>query len=199
MIQIPYSETLTLPAEPLGRMNCFLWNSAQPLPAAELRVVYNQAALKVRLCCNVGAPLVHALEDNGPVWEDNCMEFFFQPFPDDPEYINFECNALGYMVIGKGVDRNDRLCVLNTLKPAMDVTTTVKAGCGWQVEYTIPFQAISAVYGREFAPKQGDTFLFNAFICCETEPTIHFGAMFDIPIPDPDFHRSEFFGEGSLS
>lgn len=198
MLKIPYNKDLFLPAAPLGKMDHFLWEKNGCTPAAEFRLVYNDEALKVRLSCDVPQVTVYALEDNGNVWEDHCMEFFFQPFPDDPEYINFECNAIGCMVIGKGVDRNDRTCVLNTIKPRMDVTTTIRPGKGWQVEYVIPFRAISDIYGKDYAPKKGDSFRFNAYICGERTPLMHFGACFDLPIPNPDFHRSEFFGEGVL-
>ena len=30
-------------------------------------------------------------EDQGPVWEDSCVEFFCQ-VPGDDHYFNFECN-----------------------------------------------------------------------------------------------------------
>ena len=30
-------------------------------------------------------------EDQGPVWEDSCVEFFCQG-PGDDHYFNFECN-----------------------------------------------------------------------------------------------------------
>ncbi|MBQ8893486.1 MAG: carbohydrate-binding family 9-like protein [Clostridia bacterium] len=198
MIKIPYSKDLILPAEAAGTMSHFLWEKNGYTPRAEFRLVYNEDALRVQLSCDVEQVTVYALEDNGNVWEDNCMEFFFQPFPADPEYINFECNAIGCMVIGKGIDRNNRTCVLNRIKPQMEVSTAIRPGKGWEVSYMIPFRAIEEIYGKPYAPKKGDTFRFNAYICGERTPLMHFGACFDLPIAQPDFHRSEYFGEGLL-
>ena len=36
-------------------------------------------------------------EDQGPVWEDSCVEFFCQ-VPGDAHYMNFESNCIGAMV-----------------------------------------------------------------------------------------------------
>ncbi len=39
-------------------------------------------------------------EDQGPVWEDSCVEFFCQ-VPGEPYYMNFETNCIGAMVASR--------------------------------------------------------------------------------------------------
>lgn len=196
MISIPYSKDLILPEEPAGTMSCYRWDETGYTPAAAFHWAYNETALRLRLCSEVGNPTVFALEDDGNVWEDNCMEFFFQPYPDDADYFNFECNALGCMVIGKGSGRFDREGITATIKPQMEVSTTVRPGKGWEINYCIPFKAIEQFFGKPFAPKKGDTFRFNMYICGERTPIMHFGTCFPIEVPAPDFHRPEYFGTG---
>lgn len=196
MIRIPYQKDLLLPETPAGEMGHYLWMNNGYTPAAAFYWAYNEHALRLRLACDVGEPTVFALHDEGNIWEDHCMEFFFQPFPDHPDYFNFECNALGCMIIGKGSGREGRSLITARLKPQLEVCTTVRPGKGWQAEYVIPFQAIEELYGRPFHPQKGDTFRFNMYICGEKTPQMHFGACFAIETPAPDFHRPEYFGEG---
>lgn len=47
-----------------------------------------------------------ALEDNGPVWEDSCCEFFVAD-PADGTYYNFELNCIGTLLAAKRKNRQD--------------------------------------------------------------------------------------------
>lgn len=187
----------TLPDRPLGAIDQYPWDEKNYRPQGELTLSYDESALYVKLF----APIKEALtilttEDNGPVWEDNCLEFFFAPFGREEDYLNIECNPVGAMVIGKGAGRHDRRSVVAELKPQMNVKTTRWDGLGWETCYRIPFAAVSAVYGKDFAPKKGDQFCFNAYLCGEKTPIMHFGSWSPIDAPAPDFHRPECFGTG---
>ena len=197
MVKIPYDQQLTLPDIPLGEMNCYPWDESGYTPKGTFTLVYNEEALRVRLTSPVEHPLVLTMEDEGPVWEDNCLEFFFAPYQGCPDYINFECNALGAMVIGKGPDRDHRVSVVEELKGQMDVCTVVRPGKGFEVHYTVPLKALAALFGRETL-KKGDVIRMNFYICGEKTDPMHFGMWNPIVVAEPDFHRPEFFGEGVL-
>lgn len=49
-------------------------------------------------------------EDDGFVWIDFCVEFFFV-FVGDGIYYNIECNCIGIIFIGVGVECNNCECV----------------------------------------------------------------------------------------
>ncbi len=196
MIKVPYHQNLELPEQPCGYMDHYLWMNNGYEPKAAFYFAYNEEALRVRLVAAVTEPLVLALKDNGEIWEDNCLELFWQPFPDHPDYFNFECNALGYMIIGKGPDREHRSCCLSALKPQMEVYTVVRPGKEFEVNYTIPFAAVEKLFGKPFHPQKGDTFRFNTYICGESTKPMHFGMWSPIDVAEPDFHRPEYFGEG---
>lgn len=198
MLKIPYHKDLLLPEAPLGKMNIYPWDETGYTPEATLTMVYNEEAIRVKLTSPVEELTVLTNKDNGPVWEDNCLELFFQPYAADPAYINFECNALGAMVIGKGPGRADRENLIDLLKPKMNVHTVITPGKGFEVHYTLPLKALAELYGLP-ALQKGDVLRLNAYICGEATPIAHFGMLFPIQNETPDFHRPEFFQEAVLS
>ncbi len=197
MLKIPYHKELLLPEAPLGKMNLFPWDETGYTPEGTITMVYNEKALRVKLTSPVDTLTVLTNQDNGPVWEDNCLELFLAPYGADPAYINFECNALGAMVIGRGAGRENREDLVASIKPQMNVETVIRPGKGFEVHYTIPLAALSALYGRPMLQK-GDVLRLNAYICGEATPIAHFGILFPIDTPAADFHRPEFFQEAVL-
>ncbi|MBQ8600523.1 MAG: hypothetical protein IJ407_03985 [Clostridia bacterium] len=195
-LTVPYG---ALPCKPVGYIDNYAWDTAGYCPKGELYLSHDEKYLYIKLF----APITEALTilttaDGGPVWEDNCLEFFFAPFGKEADYLNIECNPAAAMVIGKGNGRHDRQSVVETLKPQMNVATRILPGKGWEASYAIPFAAISALYGKDYTPKKGDTFDFNAYLCGEKTPVMHFGSWSPIETECPDFHRPEFFGTGEL-
>ena len=53
-------------------------------------------------------------EVNGPVSEDCCVEFFFQPDKNEKSYFNLEINSLGTPHMAYGPDRDNRTFVSET-------------------------------------------------------------------------------------
>lgn len=199
MIRIPYQKNLELEEEPSGIIGHYGWMENGYTPYAAFYWAYNEEALRVRLVSAVKELTVFTTRDDGEVWADNCMELFFQLFRDDPDYLNVECNPLGCMVIQKGAGRENRALLTARLKPQMEVCTVIRPGSGWEAGYIIPFSAIAELYQRPFRPEKGDLLRFNAYICGEKTPLMHFGSCFPIDTPQPDFHRPEFFGIGAFN
>ncbi len=196
-ITVPFSHHLTLPDVPSGYLNHFLWPENNARPLAYCSVCYNHSALRVRLTAEEAALRVVTQKDNGPVWEDNCLEFFFAPFfTEEPDYLNFECNPLGAMIIEKGPSRADRAKITALLKPQLELSATIRPGKSWQVDYTIPFDALGGLYQRPFQPVKGTPFRCNFYLCGEKTPSPVFAAWNPVKTPKPDFHRPEFFGIG---
>lgn len=135
-------------------------------------------------------------EDNGSQWEDSCVEFFVQD-PDGSVYYNFEINALGKVLACAGPDRHNR-----TRRPAEEMESIarfasvkkldgVKEGLqNWRVCIIIPFELIGI--DPENLPK---SIRANFYKCGDLTAHPHFVSWNPIDIPNPDFHRPEFFGE----
>lgn len=138
-----------------------------------------------------------ALEDNGPVWEDSCCEFFMS-HPSDGTYYNFELNCIGTLLASNRRSRNDAdMFTQEQLDRIIRHTTlerklTEEAGeirC-WDVAMCIPFNLIGL--DAEALP---ESIRANFYKCGDKTAHPHFLSWNPIDLPKPDFHRPEFFGE----
>lgn len=137
-----------------------------------------------------------ALEDNGPVWEDSCCEFFVKD-NSDGTYYNFEMNCIGTLLAAKRTGRDDavhfteeqlsRIIRHSTLeRKARELNGKI---FGWSVALCIPMELIGI--DPENLP---DSIKANFYKCADKSAHPHFISWSRIDTPSPDFHRPEFFG-----
>ena len=138
-------------------------------------------------------------EDQGAVWEDSCVEFFCQ-VPGDKHYMNFECNCIGAMVASRRLGRAEDVQKLPPEEMAL-----IKRKCSfprevieerdgwfeWEVELQIPLRLIF----REQPPVFPQALRCNFYKCGDKTKKPHFLSWQPIPLPKPDFHCPQFFGE----
>lgn len=196
-LTIPYQKDLCLSKEPTGMIDRFLWLDNGCTPQSGFHLCYNEKALKIRLFSNEYPRYIKAEEDDGAIWEDHCLEFFFAPFGKAEPYLNFECNPKGYMIIGFGKDRYDRKILTKELKPRLQLKTAVSKD-RWEIEYTIPFEMLTPLYGKEFHPRSKTAVALNLYVCGDRAEPPRYGVWNRIDLPEPDFHCPQFFGEGEL-
>ncbi len=141
-------------------------------------------------------------EDQGPVWEDSCVEFFCQ-VPGDKHYCNFECNCIGSMVGSRRLGRAEDVVPFSP-----DEMGTIERKCtfpreafeekdglfAWEVELRIPLRLIF----REKKPAFPQTLKANFYKCADKTKKPHFVSWQPIDLPKPDFHCPQFFGEITL-
>lgn len=141
-------------------------------------------------------------EDQGPVWEDSCVEFFCQ-VPGDKHYCNFECNCIGSMVGSRRLGRAEEVVPFSP-----DEMGTIERKCtfpreafeekdglfAWEVELRIPLRLIF----REKKPAFPQTLKANFYNCADKTKKPHFVSWQPIDLPKPDFHCPQFFGEITL-
>jgi hypothetical protein len=141
-------------------------------------------------------------EDQGPVWEDSCVEFFCQ-VPGEEHYCNFECNCIGAMV---GSRRKGRAEEVVPFSP--DEMGRIARRCDfqreafaekdgeftWTVEERIPLDLIF----REKKPVFPQVLKANFYKCADKTKRPHFLSWRPIDLPKPDFHCPQFFGEITL-
>lgn len=141
-------------------------------------------------------------EDHGPVWEDSCVEFFCQ-VPGEAYYYNFECNCIGAMVASRRRGRSE------DVQPfAAEEMARIGRKCSfprvafeerdgvfeWQVELEIPLDLIF----RNRKPDFPQPLKVNFYKCADKTKKPHFLSWQPIPLPKPDFHCPQFFGEITL-
>jgi len=138
-------------------------------------------------------------EDQGPVWEDSCVEFFCQ-VPGEEYYMNFETNCIGAMV---GSRRKGRA---KDVQPfSAEEMGQIQRICSfpreafeekdglfeWKVELAIPLKLIF----REKMPVFPQKLKVNFYKCADKTKKPHYVSWQPIKLPTPNFHCPEFFGE----
>jgi len=140
-------------------------------------------------------------EDQGPVWEDSCVELFCQ-VPGEDTYCNFECNCIGSMV---GSRRKGRAEDVVPFSP--DEMGRIERKCDfpreafeekdgifeWTVEERIP---LDLIFQQPIT--KGQKLRANFYKCADKTKRPHFLSWQPIDLPKPDFHCPQFFGEITL-
>ena len=172
------------------------WPDEYPyVPQVSLRIA--RAADKLLLDWRVAEATVRALadEDNGKVWEDSCVEFFFR-VPGSHDYYNIECNCIGTLLIGTGLDRHAR-----THLPADALARVGRdASLGsmpfaerpappeWRLSLIIPVDILG------IDTLDGLIMHANFYKCGDMLSRPHFLSWNPVAAPAPDFHRPDSFG-----
>ena len=132
------------------------------------------SGLKFRLWCCEKHPRVTMTKPNSMVCLDSCLEVFLNPYPDfTRDYLNFEMNAAGTLLLQKGPDRAHRSFV-NLAVPhypqvhawqlpdvwGVELEVLHKGYRGWQREgliscmYPLPNTPGAAAFAPKPLPKQ---------------------------------------------
>ncbi len=136
-------------------------------------------------------------QNNSPVSQDSCVEFFVAPKCDN-HYWNFEFNCIGTINASHRTDRANPTR-LNDEQLAM-----VKryASCGtrpfneveglftWNLLIAIPLELIGVKYEGNPIEMRG-----NFYKCASGSSQPHYLSWNPIDTDKPDFHRPEFFGK----
>ena len=142
-------------------------------------------------------------EDQGPVWEDSCVEFFCQ-VPGDPHYCNFETNCIGAMVGTRRLGKHEGIEPFTPEEMAQ-----IKRKCSfpreafeekdglfeWTVELEIPLKLIF----RDKKPVFPQKLRANFYKCADKTKKPHYVSWQPIQLPTPNFHCPDFFGTIELS
>ena len=140
-----------------------------------------------------------ATKDGEHVWEDSCVEFFCQ-VPGEQHYINFECNCIGTMVASRRLGRSEDVVPLSEEEMQSIIRRTslphdqIEERDGdftWDVELDIPLSLIF----RNSEPVFPQTLRANFYKCADKTKLPHFVSWNPIPLPSPDFHCPQYFGE----
>lgn len=139
---------------------------------------------------------VHAT-DNSPVHQDSCVEFFMKRVNDN-FYMNFEFNCIGTCDAARRLSRDEKSSLstdeysrIRRYSTLRQEPFTEKTGVyAWELIVTIPFSLMGL--DPENLPEK---ILGNFYKCADLTDFPHFVSWVPIDVPQPDFHRPEFFGE----
>lgn len=173
---------------------CVNWQEFPYKPFVTFKIAHSDKAVAILFEVSEDHIKAVAMEDNGPVWEDSCVEFFAL-WPDGKHYTNFEMNCIGTMLAAKRTSRHDpepfspeQFASIRriTSLPHEDIDSK-GAGQSWWAMEVIPFEA----FGYNSKP---GSFRANLYKCGDKCDQAHFLSWSPIGLPNPDFHCPEFFG-----
>ena len=179
---------------------CVNWPEEFPYaPAVSVRVANSEDALVLMFEVEENHVKAVAMENNGNVWEDSCVEFFISN-PAGEGYFNFEMNCIGTMLAAKRKTKTDakhfgpetmsQIHNFGSLKH--EVIDCQQDGQSWWRVELIPF----SVLGLEAAP---GSLRGNFYKCGDNCAQTHFLSWSEIGLPQPNFHCPDYFGEIQLT
>ena len=175
-------------------VDCVPWPELFPLkPAVTARIAHSDTALFIRFDVKQDGVRAVCTEANGPVWEDDCVEFFVKD-PASDCYYNFENNCIGTGLAARRLSRENS-AFLDGLSAARIVRRAslpcqpidIDGPQAWCLEIEIPFGVLDC-------PKKPQVLLGNFYKCGDKTKQAHFLCWNPIETDKPDFHRPEFFG-----
>ena len=176
-------------------LDCVNWSEFPYAPSVNFRLAYSDKAIAILFEVSEAHVRAAAMESNGPVWEDSCVEFFIMT-PDGKHYVNVEMNCIGTILAARRTSRHDavhftedRLSAIRhfTSLPHEPIDSRQEGQSWWAVE-VIPFESL----GYEQKP---ESLRVNLYKCGDKCDTPHFLSWSPIGLPQPDFHCPDFFGE----
>ena len=172
-------------------------------PFTQAKVAYDNTAIYVIF--RVEDQYVRAVADKnqGPVYMDSCVEFFFTPGREIKKgYFNLEMNCGGTMLFHHQMkprtdqtllseDHIGQVEVAHTLPKIVD--PEIEEPTTWVVEYRIPFSVLGDYHSFSI-PEAGTVWKANFYKCADKTSHPHWLTWARVDRPQPDFHRKEFFG-----
>lgn len=176
----------------------FPWGRPEIYPKAFASLNFTSDAIEVRLCAKEKFIRATIKEDNGPVYKDSCLEFFFCPMPDTSEaYFNFEINPLGTLYVGfspDGTRKSSSAIDYSAFKKEINVKTFKDEDC-WEAVYRVPYSLIK-FFMPEFSLKEKGYIKGNFYKCGDDTKYPHYAVWSHIDSNDviyPDFHITKYF------
>jgi len=174
-----------------------LRSEQKPKAFAQLCGVLSQG-LYARLWCFENNPRTVNTKRDEPVYQDSCLEFFFQPVTGRREYINIETNSAGVYLsqFGKGRMRRRFLKELTSLAPEITVLEnhTGKSG-SWGTEIFVPDALMAELYQIPYYQTAPGVIRGNFYKCADAAAMPHYAAAFPVGDAVLGFHNPAAFGK----
>ena len=173
---------------------CCNWPEFSAQCEAGVELSHSSDMLHIHYMVDEAAVVARCTADGQHVWEDSCVEFFFDP-DGKGEYYNLECSCTGWIYLCKGTGRCGRIPLDDTaLKSIKRRCTLPQEAFGlleertqWELWLDVP----ASVFGLESF--EGLRARGNFYKCADASPFRHYLSYAPIATPKPDFHRPEFF------
>jgi hypothetical protein len=188
--------------EPLQVKN-YMGDKPEHFPITQAKVAYDNTAIYVIFRVEDRYVRAVAGKNQGPVYLDSCVEFFFSPENDIKEgYFNLEMNCGGTMLFHHQMEPRTRQTIISEQHiQQVEVAHTLPAIIDpeidrdtiWIVEYRIPFSVLSN-YHTFSTPEAGSVWRANFYKCADQTSHPHWLTWAPVDFPRPNFHLPQYFG-----
>jgi hypothetical protein len=181
----------------------FMGARPAPFPFVQARLAAGPTALGVIFRVEDWHVRSVVRDYQGPVWTDSCVELFLTPGTSLAEgYFNIEVNCGGAFLFRhqQARDRDTvavcpehagRLGVAHSMPPVVD--PELPGPVTWTVGYSVPYEVLES-YAPVARPAPGVRWRANLYKCGDATSHPHWITWSRVSLPEPDFHRKEFFG-----
>ncbi len=182
------------------------WRAYKSSPQVYLRLGFTETHLWLQFEVFGDHFRAHAHNDQEPVWEDACVEFFIASeeeyeLADKPAneilYRNFEFNALGTCLSAYGniqqrefLPKEEMNQILRFSSYSNQKRLEEGAIFDWELTVAIPLKVIGI--------HPGSNFRANFYKCGDRTLVPHFLSWSSIESVHPDFHLPQYFGKVKL-
>ncbi len=187
----------------IAEVNTFPWYKGGEQWEAFAQLLYDGSHLYFRMVTSED----HAIrgiytEPNQAVHKDSCAELFVMPGTTlETGYFNYEINCVGTLHLAYGRGRSGRQFVRPEWTELVRIWHSIPGpqkeeqpdDCCWEVEAAIPF-AVMQAYVDFPLPQPGTEWRGNFYRCADDTSNPQWSVWNPIPLPQPDYHRPEFFG-----
>ena len=167
-------------------------------PETSFRIAHSREALYLKFIVNELNIRALYLNDQEPVWEDSCVEFFCMK-PGQESYMNFEFNCIGTCVAktrkGRELDvkpfSNSQMQQIDRFSTLDKTPFELKKGVShWELTVKIPFALLNID-----ANDLPGFLRANFYKCGDGTLNPHYVSWSVISTENPDFHCPEYFGK----
>ena len=173
---------------------CCNWPEFSAQCEAGVELSHSSDMLHIHYMVDEAAVVARCTADGQHVWEDSCVEFFFDP-EGKGEYYNLECSCTGWIYLCKGTGRCGRIplddTALKSIKRRCTLPQEAFGRLGERTQWELWLDVPASVFGLESF--EGLRARGNFYKCADASPFRHYLSYAPIATPKPDFHRPEFF------
>lgn len=168
-------------------------------PDVKFKVLRTETSIFIKYYVREKSLRAMYADDQEPVWEDSCVEFFFRNVEDD-FYYNFEFNCIGTCVATKRKGRNEDVSPLNKeqLQQIKRLPSLGKVPFGRQegvFEWTLMVEIPLIILNLGEENMLASELYANFYKCGDETQFPHYLSWNYILSEQPDFHLPEYFGE----
>lgn len=183
-------------------IDCLNWKEQFPYkPLSTVAVAHSGKNIYIDFFVRCNYLRAVNFENNSPVHQDSCVEFFVSPNGETP-YYNFEFNCIGTAHTACRMSRHDGTPFtdeqLDRIKRYPSCGTRpfeeLEGMFSWNLLVVIPLDLMGVEYTGKPIEMKG-----NFYKCADLTSDPHFLSWAPIDTKEPDFHRPEFFGNITLA